>query len=72
MKLYHGTNNNRARNIITEGFRRAKSASYTGTGVNFSEHMSTSYEYGSYENGGCVLVAGVSNKATIINLGMGE
>lgn len=53
--LYHGTSRGNAKKILAEGFRRAKHASYTGTGVNLSQCMTVSYEYGEYEHSGCVL-----------------
>lgn len=53
--LYHGTTTKTAKRILKEGFRRGSQASYTGTGVNLSEQITVSYEYGEYENGGGVL-----------------
>lgn len=53
--MYHGTRMSFAEKIVSGGFRRASRATYTGTGVNASELMSTAYEYGSYETGGAVL-----------------
>lgn len=53
--LYHGTSMRNARQILREGFRRPKDASYTGTAICLSESMTVSYEYGEYEHNGCVL-----------------
>lgn len=55
--LFHGTSRHRARSILRSGFRRATDpdASYTGTAINLSESATIAYEYGDYENEGCVL-----------------
>jgi hypothetical protein len=44
--LYHGTTSARARSILKGGFRRAKSASYTGTAVNLTGSPCLAWEYG--------------------------
>ncbi|MDK9702483.1 MAG: hypothetical protein OEL20_05035 [Sulfuritalea sp.] len=53
--LYHGTRKQSATRILKSGFRRSTRPSYTGTGINLSESITVSYEYGEYENGGAVL-----------------
>lgn len=60
LPLYHGTRDAAARAILRGGFRRSKSSSYTGTGICFSQAISTAYEYGAYETQGCVLEARLS------------
>ncbi len=61
--LYHGTRESSARHILRTGFRRGRSRSYTGTGVCLSESITVSYEYGTYETGGCVLEAWLAPSA---------
>lgn len=53
--LYHGTRLSSAKKICRSGFKRAATASYTGHGVCLSESITIAYEYGSYEDAGCVL-----------------
>lgn len=53
--LYHGTKSRYAARILKDGFRLAKEASYMGTGVCLTDEITTAYEYGAYEEGGCVL-----------------
>lgn len=55
--LYHGTRQAKARQILREGFRRAGTPHYLGTGICLSDSLSTAYEHGEYERGGCVLQA---------------
>ena len=69
MKLFHGTSRNRAKKILSDGFKRGKKASYTGTGINLSESITISYEYGAYESGGCVLEVELSDDANLENIG---
>ena len=44
--LYHGTSTARATAIRRGGFRRSKSASYTGTAVNLADTVCMAWEYG--------------------------
>lgn len=67
--LYHGTKARFAKKILSEGFRRAAVSSYTGTGINMSERMCVSYEYGPYEYRGCVLRCELEEQATIQDIG---
>lgn len=66
--LFHGTSVRNAGKILSEGFQRAKKGSYTGTGVNLSECITVSYEYGEYENRGCVLQVSLHPDAKWENL----
>jgi hypothetical protein len=54
--LYHGTSSHRARSILKHGFRRARSAFYTGTAVNLTESVCLAWEYGP-QRGGKILAA---------------
>lgn len=69
--LYHGTRMAAARKIAASGFRRASRGSYTGTGINASELMTTAYEYGSYETGGAVLAFDLAPGSTWHDMGVG-
>jgi hypothetical protein len=53
-RLFHGTRSARATAIRRAGFRRAKSASYTGTAVNLTESVCMAWEYGP-DRGGKIL-----------------
>jgi len=66
MHFYHGTSLTNANNILAGGFKRSDVPSFTGTGVNLTECMTISYEYGGYE-GGAILKCEVSQSANIID-----
>jgi len=53
--LYHGTSLAAAKKICRSGFKRSRQDSYTGHGVCLSESITVAYEYGLYEEAGCVL-----------------
>lgn len=61
--LYHGTRRHRAGKILLNGFRRATTSHYLGTGICMTESVTTAYEYGEYESGGCILVASLAPNA---------
>lgn len=68
--LYHGTSAHRAALILVNGFRRAVKQSYTGSGICLSEHMTISYEYGAYEQGGRILEIRLNSQVHWIDAGV--
>lgn len=69
MKVYyHGTARKYANTIIKSGFQRTTTSSYTGTGVNLTDSMTTAYEYGSYDDSGVVLKVYLKDNSNIANL----
>ncbi len=59
--LYHGTSTARASAIRRGGFRRSKSASYTGTAINLADTVCMAWEYGP-DRGGKILEVTLSPK----------
>ena len=66
--LYHGTRATTARRIVTEGFKRGKTASYTGTGINLMPLMTIAQEYGPVQANGAVLQCRLADTAVIVDL----